>query len=169
MNGIVQWGRAQGHTPSTFAQLVPYRQEANPPSPTAPDSLKSWWRELRAAESSEPSGVVESAVVGLRHNAEGAAIGALLAFIDTDLGGLDLAGRVPLDWAGAALFYALSIKDAGNANSLSSDFRAMGQSCTTVAMYRMVHKWRESSKGIPRNIVETTGDPVLAAGKNVAF
>lgn len=169
MNGIVQWGRAQGGAPPTFAHLVPYRQEVQAPSPTAPDSLRSWWRELKGAEPSEKDNAIQSAVVGLRHNAESAALGALLAFIDTDLGGLDLAGRVPLDWAGAALFYALSINDAGKADSLSSDFRAMGQSCTTVAMYRMVHKWRESSKGIPRNVLDTTGDPVLAAGKNVAF
>jgi hypothetical protein len=93
-------------------------------------------------------------------------MGALLAFVDTDLGGLDLAGKIPIDWVAAAAFYALSIQDSGNPNGLASDFRALGQSCTTIAMYRMVHKWREASKGMPRNIIETTGDPVLAAGKH---
>jgi hypothetical protein len=164
MSGLVPWARGQAYAP-TFAQLVPYRQEVNPPSPTAPPSLREWWRELKG-ETPEVSGHVQSAVVGLRQNAEGAAIGALLAFVDTDLGGLDLGGRVPLDWAAAALFYALSIQDAGKADSLSSDFRAMGQSCTTIAMYRMIHKWRESSKNMPRNTIDTTGDPVLAAGKH---
>lgn len=164
MSGIVPWGRQS----STFAPLVPYRQEVgiavSQPSPTTPNTWREWWRELKG-ETEQPSGPMQSAVVGLRHNAEGAAIAALLAFIDTDLGGLDLAGRVPLDWAGAALFYALSINDSGKPDSLSSDFRAMGQSCTTIAMYRMIHKWRESSKGMPRNTIDTTGDPVLAAGK----
>jgi hypothetical protein len=94
-------------------------------------------------------------------------MGALLAFIDTDMGGLDLGGKVPIDWVAAAAFYALSIQDAGNPNGLASDFRALGQSCTTIAMYRMIHKWREASKDMPRNkVIDTTGDPVLAAGKH---
>lgn len=164
MSGLVPYGRA--YTYPTFGSLVPYRQDSiNPPSPTAPQSLKQWFRELRGPE--PQGGVVESAVVGLRHNAEGAAIGALLAFIDTDMGGLDLGGKVPIDWVAAAAFYALSIQDAGNPNGLASDFRALGQSCTTIAMYRMIHKWRDASKDMPRNkVVETTGDPVLAAGKH---
>ncbi len=162
MSGLVPYAR--GYTYPTFSGLATYRPDPIPaPSPTAPQSLKDWWRELRGPE---PQGTaVESAVIGLRHNAEGAAIGALLALIDTDLGGLDLAGRIPLDWVGAAAFYALSVRDSNNPQGLSSDFRAMGQSCTTVAMYRTIHKWRESSKGMPRNIIDTTGDPVLAAGK----
>jgi len=163
MNGIVPWVRQSPMMPV----LAGPRLEVNPHSTTPPDSLRAWWRELRGPEDKN-QGALESAVVGLRHNAEGAAIGALLAFIDTDLGGLDLAGRIPLDWVGAALFYALSVKDAGGPDSLASDFRAMGQSCTTVAMYRTVHQWRESAKGIPRNIIDTIGDPVLKAG-NHAF
>lgn len=163
MSGLVPYART--YTYPQFSSLAPYRQEVvSPPSPTAPPSLKQWWRELRGPE--PQGGVVESAVVGLRHNAEGAAIGALLAFIDTDMGGLDLGGKVPIDWVAAAAFYALSIQDAGNPNGLASDFRALGQSCTTIAMYRMVHKWREASKDMPRNnVIDTTGDPVLAAGK----
>lgn len=163
MNGLVPYGRA--YTSPTFSSLVPYRQDSiSPPSPTAPPSLKQWFRELRGPEPQATA--VESAVVGLRHNAEGAAMGALLAFVDTDLGGLDLAGRIPLDWVAAAAFYALSIQDSNNPHGLSSDFRALGQSCTTIAMYRMVHKWREASKDMPRNkVIDTTGDPVLAAGR----
>jgi hypothetical protein len=93
-------------------------------------------------------------------------VGALLALVDTDLGGLDLGGRIPLDWVGAALFYALSIQDAGKQDSLSLDYRAMGQSCTSIAMYRTIHKWRESKKSIPQNSSQLTGDPVLAAAKS---
>jgi len=129
-------------------------------------TLRDWWRELQ--ETSSPKTTkVESAVVGLRHNGESAAMGAILAFIDTDLGGLDLGGRVPLDWVGAALFYVLSIRDTGKEEGIASDFRAMGQSCTTVAMYRMVQKWRAGQKAIPQN--KTSKDPVLAAGKSVGF
>lgn len=167
MSGLVPWIRGQGafaHYPTTA--LAPYRQESNLPVPTEPpSSLRDWWRELRG-DTVEAPGPVQSAVVGLRQNAEGAAIGALLAIIDTDLGGLDLAGRFPLDWAGAALFYALSIQDASRPDSLAADYRAMGQSCTTIATFRSIHKWREHKKDIPRNMPQTSGDPVIAAGKS---
>jgi hypothetical protein len=139
----------------------------NAPSTSAPPvSLRDWWKELQESSSPKTS-KVESAVMGLRHNGESAAMGAILAFIDTDLGGLDLGGRVPIDWVGAALFYLLSIQDSGKENGISSDFRAMGQSCTTVAMYRMVQRWRTGQKTIPRN--KTSKDPVLAAGKGAGF
>jgi hypothetical protein len=145
-------------------EIVPYTQQPTISSLPAPASLRDWWREFQGITPPVNS-PVQSAVVGLRHNAEAGAVGALLALIDTDLGGLDLGGRVPLDWVGAALFYILSLQGADKPDSLSSDYRAMGQSCTTVAMYRMVHRWRELKKGIPRNIPQLFGDPVIAAGK----
>ena len=159
MSGLVPWA------PS--ASMVRYSQASAiaPEVPTTPSSFRDWWKEIRAAQDEKPSHV-ESAVVGLRQNAEGAAIGALLAFIDTDLGGLDLGGKLPVDWAGAALFYFLSIQGAGKTNGLAMDYRAMGQSCTSVAMYRTVHQWREAKKGIPRNTPQLTGDPVILAGKS---
>lgn len=145
----------------SFASSVP-----TTPALSSQPSLRDWWRELQ--DSSSPKTTkVESAVMGLRHNGESAAMGAILAFIDTDLGGLDLGGRVPLDWVGAALFYALSVRDTGREEGIASDFRALGQSCTTIAMYRMVQKWRCAQKTIPRNIVPK--DPVLAAGKGAGF
>lgn len=130
----------------------------------APTSLIDWWRQFQGVTPTVNT-PVQSAVMGLRHNAEAGAMGALLALIDTDLGGLDLGGRIPLDWVGAALFYILSLQGTDKADSLSSDYRAMGQSCTTVAMYRMVHRWRELKKGIPRNMPQLSGDPVVEAGK----
>jgi hypothetical protein len=153
MTGIVPW--VGGYTPA----FTP-----NPTSTPQP-SLRDWWREIQEAGNSKPNSAVTSAVVGLRHNGESAAMGAILALIDTELGGLDLGGRIPLDWLGAALFYVLSIRDTGKEEGISSDFRAMGQSCTTVAMYRMVQRWRIGQKAIPQN--NKTKDPVLAAGKTV--
>ena len=173
MSGLVPWTHRE-NAPSV--SLVPYQQPStiasNYPSgyssASPPTSLREWWRELHGQVAVEPPSPVQSAVIGLRQNAEGAAIGALLAFIDTDLGGLDLGGRVPLDWAGAALFYILSIQGSGKPDSLALDYRAMGQSCSSIAMYRTVHKWRESKKGIPQNtqnISRLTGDPILKAAK----
>lgn len=139
----------------------------SPVPPVAPQpTLRDWWKELQGETSHQPPSQLQSAVTGLRHNGESAAIGAILAFIDTDLGGLDLGGRIPLDWLGAVVFYALSIQSADKPEGLSSDFRALSQSCTTVAMYRMVHRWREARKSIPQN---TSGDPVMKAGRSAAF
>ncbi len=158
MSGIVPWVSGGAYAPS-FTSTVP--------APSAPQpTLRDWWKEMKESKIPQTT-KVESAVMGLRHNGESAAIGAILAFIDTDLGGLDLGGRIPLDWAGAALFYILSIRDTGNEDGIASDFRAMGQSCTTVAMYRMIQRWRSGQQTIPRN--KSSKDPVLTAGKNVGF
>lgn len=156
MSGLVPWAGNLYPVPSTAPTSSPV-----PASPT----LREFWKELHTDVPVPTRG--QSAVVGLRQNSESALMGALLAFIDTDLGGLDLLGRIPLDWVGAVLFYALSIRDANNSQGLSTDFRALGQSCTTIAMYRMVHRWREGKKGIPYHTV--SGDPVLSAGKSGAF
>lgn len=158
MSSIVPW--AGGMYAPPFSSNTPA-----PPVAPQPSTLRDWWKELQQESRQETR--VQSAVVGLRHNGESAAMGAILAFIDTDLGGLDLGGRVPLDWLGAAVFYALSVRDTGKEDGISSDFRALGQSCTTVAMYRMVQKWRTAQKSIPRN--KTPKDPVLTAGKSVGF
>lgn len=153
MSGLVPWAGGGAYLPSLVSTV--------PATPVQP-SLREWWKELQKEVTPQESRM-QSAVVGIRHNGESAAMGAILAFIDTDLGGLDLGGRIPLDWVGAALFYALSIRDTG----IASDFRALGQSCTTVAMFRMVQRWRAGQKAIPRN--KTSKDPVLAAGKNAGF
>lgn len=150
---------------SLTQSIVPYTPEQPVTSSyPAPSSLHDWWRQLQGTTPPVNSSV-QSAVIGLRHNAEASAIGALLALIDTDLGGLDLGGRIPIDWVGAVLFYILSLQGTDRPDSLSSDYRAMGQSCTAIAMYRMTHHWREAKKGIPRNIPQLTGDPVVEAGK----
>jgi len=150
---------------SLTQSIVPYQEHPSTVSVLpAPTSLRDWWRELQGV-TPPINGPVQSAVMGLRHNAEAGAVGALLALIDTDLGGLDLGGRIPIDWVGAALFYVLSLQGTNRPDSLSSDYRAMGQSCTAVAMYRMTHNWRESKKSIPRNIPQLSGDPIIEAGK----
>lgn len=157
MGGIVPWMGGGTYVPSFPSSAIP--QQQTPPQ----SSLREWWRELNATKAApEPPSRVQSAVMGLRHNGESAAVGALLAFVDTDLGGLDFAGRIPLDWAASVLLYALSVRDAGDPEGLSTDFRAMGQACTSVATYRMIHKWREGQKAIPRN---PPADAILKAGK----
>lgn len=162
MSGLVPWARGQQPVQS----LVPYQQGPSMPVTVASPSFLEWWRQLRDETTPQVASPVESAIVALRQNGEGAAIGALLALIDTDFGGLDFAGKVPLDWLGAAVFNAMSISAGSNPNGIALDYRAMGQSCTTIAMYRTVHRWRESKKAIPRNMPQTSGDPVLAAGKS---
>lgn len=161
MTGLVPW--AHGRAPVNTS-LVPYQQAPAMPVAVAPPSFLDWWKQLRDDSTPKVASPVESAIVALRQNGEGAAIGALLALIDTDFGGLDFAGKLPLDWLGAAVFNIMSVSAGSNPNGIALDYRAMGQSCTTIAAYRSVHKWRESKKGIPRNMPSMSGDPVLAAG-----
>jgi hypothetical protein len=106
---------------------------------------------------------MESAVTGLRHNAEGAAIGAVLGFIDGEFG-LDIQGKYPIDGALAFFLYLWSVRDAGKPDGFASDLRALSQSCSTVLTVRKTKAWREGAKekSIPRNT-----DPILAAGESV--
>jgi len=121
-----------------------------PAPPPRPGSIGQWYAELQAQTQEPPKRAsgFDSAISGLRQNAEGAAMAALLAFIDTDLGGLDLGGRLPLDWVAAVGLYALSIRDAHKPDGFALDLRALGQSATSIATYRMVHKWRTAQKAL---------------------
>jgi len=117
-----------------------------------PSSIGDWYGKLqetiRPVREQQAAGHFDSAVTGMRQNAEGAAMAALLAFIDTDMGGLDFGGRIPLDWLAAIACYLLSIRDAGKPDGYASDLRALGQSATAVATYRTVHRWREARKAV---------------------
>jgi hypothetical protein len=131
-----------------------------PPEPEKKSSLWDWYRSLQEPEQSSP---LESAVTGLRHNAEGAGVGAILGFIDAEFG-LDIQGKYPIDGALAFLLYLWSIRDSGKPGGFASDLRALSQSCSTVFTYRKTKDWREGQKVkvIPRN-----SDPILAAGETI--
>jgi hypothetical protein len=150
--------RPYGYAPAPMVVSQP-----EPPKP----SLWDWYRQLNAPPPEVPS-PVQSAVTGLRHNAEGMAIGALLGFLDAECGGLDIRGKYPVDGIAAGILYALSIRDASKPDGFASDLRALSQSCSTVMLYRKTKAWRESKKAIPQ---EQTGkaipkniDPIVAAG-----
>jgi hypothetical protein len=109
----------------------------------------------------------------LRHNAEGAAVGAILGFVDGEFGGLDLGGVYPVDAITAAVLYFASIRDAGKAEGFASDLRAISQSCLTTFAYRKTKQWRENQKAIaksessvdiPRNKPKAL-DRIVQAGK----
>jgi hypothetical protein len=118
----------------------------------------------------QPVTPIQSAVTGLRHNAESAAVGSLLGFIDAEFGGLDIRGRYPVDGIAAALFFGLSIRDAGKPEGLGGDYRAVSQACTTTFFYRSVKAWREGRKGIPENThSKASDDPIVLAGRAAGF
>lgn len=133
---------------------------ARPTEPDKKPSLWDWYRQLQEPQQPSP---MESAVTGLRHNAEGAAVGAVLGFIDGEFG-LDIQGKYPIDGALAFFLYLWSVRDANKADGFAGDLRALSQSCTTVFTFRKTKEWREGAKvkSIPRNI-----DPILAAGESV--
>lgn len=131
--------------------IVPYGQSAGPivqhqPSQAIeqkPPTLWQWYQQLKTTDTQ--AGPLESAVTGLRLNAESAAISALLGFIEGQFGSLDI-GRYPADAIAAALLYALSVYESGKPNGYSADLRALGQSCTSVYLYRTTKRWREAAK-----------------------
>jgi len=137
--------------------------------PVKPSGLWDWYKSLQEPKAPSP---LESAVTGLRHNAEGAAVGAILGFVDGEFGGLDLGGLYPIDGIAAVLLYLASIRDAGKADGFAGDLRAIAQSCTTTFSYRKTKEWRENRKeiakssttDIPRNKPKNI-DRIIQAGK----
>lgn len=145
--------------------MSPWAPSAPPESANQKPSLWDWYKTLQEPKAPGP---VESAVTGLRHNAEGMAIGAVLGVIDGEFGGLDLKGKYPIDGMLAFFFYLWSIRDAARPDGFATDLRALSQSCSTVFAYRKTKDWRENvnglkeAKSIPRNT-----DPIIAAGEAV--
>ena len=150
--------------PQSYSPTIP--GNTNPPTGSGQSSLWEWYKELRAPEQPGP---MQSAVTGLRHTAEGAAVGAILGFVDGELGTLDIQGRYPIDGIAAALTYLLSIRDAGKPDGFASDLRAISQSCTTTFAYRKTKAWRETARGITHITIPRNTDPILAAGKAAGF
>ena len=133
------------------------------PPPAVAEKRPSLWDWYKTLQEPQPPGPMESAVQGLRHNAEGAAVGAVLGFVDGEFG-LDIQGKYPIDGILAFLLYLWSVRDAGKPDGFASDLRALSQSCSTVFTFRKTKDWREGvkSKTIPRN-----SDPILAAGESI--
>lgn len=141
------------------------------PAPVVAQKPSVWeiYRQFRPNQETETP--IRSAVTGVRHNLEGAFIGALLGFIDGEFGGLDVRGKVPIDGVLAAFLFALSVRDAGTGDGFSSDLRAMSQACTTTLSYRKAKEWRQSTKevaSIPRNTAAQS-DPLIEAAKRAGF
>lgn len=176
--------------PMTFYSNIPpelYRPSVpTPPSlPLAP-SLWDVYRQLKEPEKATP---VQSAVTGLRHNAEGGFVGAILGFIHGEFGTLDVRGKYPVDGIAAALLYAMSVRDSNKPDGYASDLRALSVACTTTVLYRKTREWREqanrpsghheacsSAKDTPilgRSTSATPGnsqrtiDPITEAGKRL--
>src|SRR6185369_6938332 len=155
---------APSSTFSGYGQIAPW---ASPPPPEPVQAKPSLWDWYKTLQEPKPAGPVESAVTGLRHNAEGMAVGGVLGFIDGEFG-LDFKGKYPIDGILALFFYLWSIRDAGKPEGSAADLRAISQSCSTVLTYRKTKDWRETANGkqdaksSPRNT-----DPIIAAGEAI--
>jgi hypothetical protein len=169
----------------TYGQAIvrqPYPQaiQYQPPSYGLAPVKPSVWDTYRQmfVTPTVPTGPVESAVTGLRHVGEGAAIAALLAFAQRQFGTLDVKDKYPVDGILGAILLAWSVKEAGQPNGYSGDLRALSQSCMTVFTYRKIlgdggrkqtiETTAETAKpsSIPRN---TSDDPILAAARNAGL
>lgn len=158
--------------------IVPYQPaELSTVAPVIqkPATTWDWYRQVRALEANPLETPVQSAVTGLRHNAEAGLVGALLGVISGEFG-LDVRGKYPIDAIIAALCYAASVSKAGDTQGFASDIREIGQTCTAVYSFRTAERWRErlkESKGqtIPGNTFsqpQNSGsfvDPIIEAGK----
>jgi len=153
--------------------LGPYRLNipGNTSAPTAPEpSTTNLWDWYKSLETPAPPSAMHSAVTGLRHNAEGAAVGAILGFIDGEFGTLDIQGRYPIDGIAALLAYLMSVRDAGKPEGYAADLRAISQSCLTTYAYRKVKDWRAAAKDLPSSVdIPSNVDPILAAGKKAGL
>lgn len=167
---------------SPYARAIAPREQGGlgvgyaPTYPTLAPKPPSVWDSYRQALAppSEQMTAVQSAVMGVRHSLESAAIGALLGLINGKFGTLDVAGKYPIDGIAAALLLIMSVKDAGKPDGFASDLRAMSQSCTSVAFFRKTSEWAaekegpktEASGDMSRHTSRTTSkDPLLAAAE----
>jgi hypothetical protein len=147
-----------------------------PVSRPAGTSVWQTYRELIAPSPTPVQTPMQSAVTGLRHNAEGAVVGAVLGYLEGKLGTLDIGGKYPVDGIAAFLLYLLSIRDAGKPDGFASDVRAVSQSLTTIAFYRKVKEAAspstvEDKDNMPRHKgpVSTSKDPILAAAEKLGL
>lgn len=135
------------------------------PAPPKPSVWEAYRSVLAPAQ---PTSALESAVVGVRHSLESAAIGLLLGYIHGKTGTLDIAGRYPVDGIAAVVLLGLSMREAGKPNGYSSDLRAMSQSCTSIAFFRKTSAWAAKSNAelTPSSVMSGHNpDPLMAAAK----
>jgi hypothetical protein len=157
--------------PQQYAVPQYPQQYGQPNKPSVWDTYRGMF-----APPAQPTTPVESAVTGLRHVGEGAAIAALLAFAQRQFGTLDISGKYPVDGIIGALAFAMSVKEANKPNGYASDLRAISQSAITVYTYRKIlgNEGQQSeapaTKTIPRNTPRNdNSDPILAAARAAGF
>jgi hypothetical protein len=158
---------ADGNSIAPFAQAYQQAGLAYQATPVAkPPSVWDSYRAALAPIHEAPT-QLQSAVAGVRHGLESAAVGALLGFIEGKLGTLDLAGKYPVDGIAGLILLVLSVKDAGAPNGYASDLRAISQSCMSVAAFRMSSKWAKGDKEpmSRHNTMPGETDPLVAASK----
>lgn len=164
-NGAISLYNTSHTSPDFYRQHAPIVQQQ-------PQATPSGWLDFyRKFKEPEPSSPVQSAVTGLRHNGEGAIVGALLGLAHGEFGSLDIRGKYPVDGIAALLLYALSVRDSGKPDGLAADFRALSQSCTTTLLYRKTREWREraktSGKGETVPSRSTSVDPIIEAANRL--
>lgn len=142
---------------------------------TPKPSVWQTYRDLLVPSTAPTPTPIQSAIVGLRHNAEGAAIGALLGYLEGKLGSLDVRGKYPVDGIAAFLLYLLSIRDAGKPDGFASDVRAISQSLTTIAFYRKVKEATSAPEtdskdnNMSGHKAPANKDPILVAAEKLGL
>lgn len=137
------------------AQTVPHKA----------GGLLQFYRQLVAPPTAPTK--LQSAVVGIRHNAEGALVGAALGFAEQEFGGLDYKDKYPVDAITAVLLYLFSVREGGATDGFAADLAAMSQSCTTVYAFRKTQAWRRSLKDGSAEKPTSSTDPLIQAARGL--
>jgi hypothetical protein len=119
------------------------------PAPLAQErksALWDWYQQIKGPTLVTPPTPVQSAMTTVRRYGVGGITSAILAFIESDLGGLDVRGKYPIDGIAALALAALSVRDGASPDGLGGDFCAAGQTCESIYLYRKITEWRTSSK-----------------------
>jgi hypothetical protein len=162
----------------TYGAVIPRQQFAPPggysmapyaPAPRAPtvwETYRTMFSQPQPAQSP-----VQSAVQGLRHSGEGAAIAALLALAYRHFGTLDVADKYPVDAILSALLFALSVKNAGEPEGYAGDLRALSQSCSDVFVFRKLSGIDNQKTEAPKlaSTKSNARDPLLEAAHAAGF
>jgi len=144
-----------------------------------PSVVRHWLEKARRSVGLGGSTIshgVKHAVTATQKYGEGAAVGALLGFLNAELAnGLDIhvQGRaIPLDLSIAAAGLVLPVLPFGightiRSHELTGDVQNIGAAAITIATYRYVDKLMRAKRGSVAGEFAGEADPIAAAGRRL--
>ena len=116
---------------------------------------------------------IKHGVTSVQKYGEGAAVGALLGFLNAELAtGLDFQGKYPIDLAIAAAALVLPVLPLGvghtiRTHELTGDVQNIGAAAMSIATFRYVDKLMRAKRGSVAGEFAGEVDPIAAAGRRL--